>query len=142
MIGYFDSSALVKLVLDEVESALAAEVWERCDAAVSSLLAIPEVFSALDAATRAHCLNFREMARAQDAWSRLSRLMRWVELTTPLAQVAGDLATRYPLSGADATHLASGLTLGQHGTLFVTWDRRLSLAAQGENLLVLPGDMP
>jgi len=40
---YFDSSALVKLMLDEPGSDLAAELWNGCDAALSSRLAYPEV---------------------------------------------------------------------------------------------------
>ena len=36
---YFDSSALVKLMLDEPGSDLAAELWNGCDAALSSRLA-------------------------------------------------------------------------------------------------------
>ena len=40
-IVYFDSSALVKLVVDEDGSDLAAELWDGCDAALSSRLAVP-----------------------------------------------------------------------------------------------------
>ena len=47
---YFDSSALVKLVVDLVGSDLAAELWDGCDAALSSRLAYPEVRAALAAA--------------------------------------------------------------------------------------------
>ncbi len=42
-IVYFDSSAFVKLVVDEDGSELAAALWDGCDAAVSSRLAYPEV---------------------------------------------------------------------------------------------------
>ena len=51
---YFDSSALVKLVVEETGSDLAAELWDGCDAAVASRLAYPEVRSALAAARRNH----------------------------------------------------------------------------------------
>ena len=51
-IVYFDSSALVKLVLDETGSELAAQLWNACDAALSSRLAYPEVCAALAAAGR------------------------------------------------------------------------------------------
>ena len=36
---YFDSSALVKLVMDEVGSDLVATLWDACDSALSSRLA-------------------------------------------------------------------------------------------------------
>ena len=44
---YFDSSALVKLVVDERGSALAAQLWNACDAALASPLAYIEVRAAL-----------------------------------------------------------------------------------------------
>jgi predicted nucleic acid-binding protein len=53
---YFDSSALVKLVVDEDGSDLAAELWDGCDAALASRLAYPEVRAALAAACRNHDL--------------------------------------------------------------------------------------
>ncbi|HEX7463112.1 MAG TPA: hypothetical protein VF317_13165 [Dermatophilaceae bacterium] len=51
-IGYFDSSAFVKLVVEEEGSDLAAALWDGRDAAVSSRLAYPEVRAALAAAAR------------------------------------------------------------------------------------------
>ena len=52
-IVYFDSSAFVKLVVEEEGSDLAAALWDGCDVAVSSRLAYPEVRAALAAAGRA-----------------------------------------------------------------------------------------
>ena len=52
-IVYFDSSAFVKLVVEEDGSEVAATLWDGCDAAVSSRLAYPEVRAALAAAGRA-----------------------------------------------------------------------------------------
>ena len=63
---YFDSSALVKLVVDEDGSDLAAELWDGCDAALASRLAYPEVRAALAAACRNHDLN-------EPTWTRPSK---------------------------------------------------------------------
>ena len=49
---YFDSSALVKLLVDESGSEAAAILWDGCDAAISSRLVYPEVCAALAAASR------------------------------------------------------------------------------------------
>ena len=49
---YFDASALVKLVVEEAGSELAAELWDGCDASVSSRLAHPQLCAALAAAGR------------------------------------------------------------------------------------------
>ena len=44
---YFDSSAFVKLLVEEAGSELAAELWDGSDATVASRLAYPEVRAAL-----------------------------------------------------------------------------------------------
>ena len=56
-IVYFDSSALVKLLVEEDGTDLVAQLWDGCDAALSSRLAYPEVRAALAAAYRNHTLD-------------------------------------------------------------------------------------
>jgi predicted nucleic acid-binding protein len=65
---YFDSSALVKLVIGEAGTELAVELWDGCDAALASRLAYPEVRAALAAAVRNHDLDNDKLAAAEDAW--------------------------------------------------------------------------
>lgn len=65
---YFDSSAFVKLLVEEPGSVLAAQLWDGCDAAVSSKLAYPEVRAALAAGGRAGLLRPAELGRAVAAW--------------------------------------------------------------------------
>ena len=67
-IVYFDSSAFVKLLVEEDGSDLAAALWDGCDAAVSSRLAYPEVRAALAAAGRADRLSAADQRRAEAAW--------------------------------------------------------------------------
>ena len=52
MAYYLDTSAAVKLVVEESGSDLVAELWDGCDAALTSRLAYPEVRAALAAAAR------------------------------------------------------------------------------------------
>ncbi len=52
LIVYFDTSALVKLVFDEPGSELAAELWDRAEAVVSSQLIYPEARAAVASAHR------------------------------------------------------------------------------------------
>ncbi len=65
---YFDSRALVKLVVQEEGSDLAAELWDSCDAALASRLAYPEVRAALAAASRNHDLSDDDLDTAEQAW--------------------------------------------------------------------------
>ncbi len=46
-IVYLDSSALVKLVVEETGSELVFALWDECDAAISSRLSYPEGRAAL-----------------------------------------------------------------------------------------------
>jgi predicted nucleic acid-binding protein len=135
---YFDSSALVKLLVEEEGSDLAAELWDGCDAAVSSRLAYPEVRAALAAAGRNHDLDPAGQAAAQDAWEEYWSATRPVELTQAVEQNAGELAPRHALRGADAVHLASALALGQPGLILAAWDRRLRDGAQAAGLAITP----
>jgi predicted nucleic acid-binding protein len=135
---YFDSSALVKLVLDEAGSALAAALWNGCDVALSSRLAYPEVCAALAAAGRNRDLTQSEAAAATAEWNDFWASMRPVELTTDVERVAASLAATHHLSGADAVHLASALALDSTELIVAVWDWRLHAGAAAGGLAVAP----
>lgn len=138
---YFDSSALVKLVVDEHGSDLAAELWDGCDAVLSSRLAYPEVRAALASAGRNHDLDDRGLAAALGAWEELWAATRPVGLTADVERHAGDLTSRHALRGADAVHLASALAIEPDSLLVAVWDRRLHAGAIAENLAVAPASL-
>jgi len=141
-IVYFDSSAFVKLIVEEEGSELAAELWDGCDAVVSSRLAYPEVRAALAAAGRAHRLAPVEQARAETVWEQFWPSVRTVELTEALAVRAGRLASDFALRGADAVHLASLLAVDSADTLFAVWDQRLREGAQALGARLVPRAEP
>ncbi len=140
-IVYFDSSAFVKLLVEEDGSELAADLWDGCDAAVSSPLAYPEVCAALAAAARAGRLVPADVVRTGRAWDGLWAATRPVELTQQVTARAGELAGRYSLRGADAVHLASLLAVGTDQTLFAVWDVRLGAGALAAGARVVPQDL-
>jgi uncharacterized protein len=137
-IVYFDSSAFVKLVVDEVGSELAAALWDGCDAAVSSRLAYPEVRAALAAAGRAQRLDQAEQARAEALSEEFWAATRPVEFTEAVAAHAGELASRHALRGADAVHLASLLAVSSTETVFAVWDGRLRTGAEAAGIRIAP----
>jgi predicted nucleic acid-binding protein len=137
-IVYFDSSAFVKLVVDEEGSDLAAILWDGRDAAVSSRLAYPEVRAALAAAGRAQRLDAADQSRAEAAWEEYWAATRTVELTPAVTAHAGALAGRHALRGADAVHLASVLAMGTGQALFAVWDQRLRAGARSVGALLAP----
>jgi hypothetical protein len=135
---YFDSSAFVKLVAEEDGSDLAADLWDGCDAAVSSRLAYPEVRAALAAAKRSHQIRDREAETAERDWEEFWAATRPVELTPSVEQHAGHLASAYALRGADAVHLASALAIGKPDVVVAAWDRRLRDGVVAAGLSIAP----
>lgn len=137
----FDSSAFVKLLVDEEGSEHAARIWNEADVVVASRLALPEVSAALAAANRAGRIDDPGLETARREWRRFWAATDVIELTDPVAAEASRLAGQLVLGGADAVHLASALTLRASGPVLVTWDRRLADAATAAGVAVTPADL-
>lgn len=136
---YFDASALVKLVVEEDGSDVAATLWDGCDAALSSRIAYPEVCAALAAAHRNRDLDDHGFAAASRDWEEFWLVARPVELTAEVERTAGELARRHALRGGDAVHLASALAVDETDLIVAVWDRRLQEGVAAEGLTVAPG---
>lgn len=141
-IVYFDSSAFVKLVVEEDGSDLAAALWDGCDAAVSSRLAYPEVCAALSAAGRERRLDAIARRQAEEEWEEYWAATRPVELTDSVASDAGRLARQHALRGADAVHLASALAIGVDHVVFAVWDQRLRVGGETAGFALAPAAEP
>jgi predicted nucleic acid-binding protein len=140
-IAYFDSSALVKLVIEERGSREVATLWDGADAVVTSRVAHPEVRAALAAAHRDRRLDDTDHERAKHDWHDFHSALRMVEVTELLEDNAGRLAETHALSGFDAIHLASALTLADAPLVLSTWDTRLLRAARVVGLATLPSEL-
>jgi hypothetical protein len=138
---YFDSSAFVKLLVEETGSDLAAQLWDGCDAAVSSRLSYPEVRSALAAAARNHDLDAPGLRTAEESWEEYWAATRPIELIQKVERVAGQLARDHALGGADAVHLASALAVEDSELIVAVWDRRLHSGARAVSLSVAPSEI-
>lgn len=128
---YLDSSALIKLVLDERESA-DLELWlsSRPDEPlVSSELATVEVIRSI------RRLSPPSLTEARAILGPVSL----IPLSSSVVRRAADLPDPL-LRSLDALHLASALIVVEELTAFVTYDRRLSVAATAAGLGVIqPG---
>ena len=140
-IVYFDASALVKLLVEEPGSDIAAALWDGCDIAVSSRLTYPEVAAALASAGRSGDLSEASLAACERDWEDYWGAMRPVELSEQVQRVAGGLAKRHRLRGADAVHLASALEIDPVALVVAVWDRRLHAGAVAEHLAVAPATL-
>jgi uncharacterized protein len=140
-VTYFDSSALVKLLIDEPDSEVARSAWDACDVPVSSRLAQVEVRAALASSHRNHDLTAEGLIETELAWADFWGFMAPIDLSEAIAGHAGDLAGFHSLSGADAVHLASALAVGTADLTVAVWDRRLHRACRAAGLAVAPAEV-
>lgn len=140
MIPYLDSSALVKLLIQEPGS---DEVWAAVGAVapVTSRITYAEARAALARREReSTLLHEGDWTMARDNLVAYWRRLRVIEVTQPVVEAAGDLADTFGLRGYDAVQLASAQQValaGGEDLCFVSFDRRLNRAAQvlGMNLV-------
>ncbi len=123
---YVDSSALVKLIVDEPETDALRLYLNSAGPLTSSILATVEVA--------------RAVARmAPDSTSEMAALLDALVVVAFDARIAARAAALDPASlrTLDAIHLATALELVDELTAFVTYDDRLSAAARDIGLPVV-----
>jgi predicted nucleic acid-binding protein len=140
VIVYLDTSALVKLYVQEAGSAEVRQAIARADLVATSLIAYVEVRSAFarkhrmadidDAALKRHKREFEQ------GWNQLDRLP--VDATT--IRRAGDLAEQHRLKAYDALHLATAdlmeVTL-RSSVSFACFDDALNRAAAKQGFTLI-----
>jgi predicted nucleic acid-binding protein len=136
-LAFWDSSALLKLLVEEQGTDVAVALWDGATAVVACRLAVPEVSAALAAAERSGRIDPERRRVAAREWQRYLAALDILEVTPAVGDHATDLAVAHPLSGADAVHLAAALALPDRALVVATWDRRLASAASAEGLDVV-----
>ncbi len=123
---YFDSSALLKLLFDEPESAALVSWLQDREGLppVSSELTQVEVIIASRRLDPAVVPVARRLLGQVDLVPLRGAVLRAAEVGEP------------PLRTLDALHLASALVLGAGLSAFLTYDARLAAAAQAAGLPV------
>jgi predicted nucleic acid-binding protein len=142
MIVYFDSSALVKMVIAEEGRDIAVDLWEHAAARATSHAAYPEVRAALAAAERHGRISHAALHDAVVDFERLSDSMHRMTIGRDVAWRAGALAADHALRGYDAIHLASMVGMEAPRVVVATWDKELALAASQRGLGVVPDPPP
>jgi uncharacterized protein len=138
VIAYFDTSALLKLVIAEDGADQATLLWQQASEVVVSRLAWPEAVAALAAARRGRRLSDEGHRTANDLLRSCLGRCTIVSIADSLVDRAADLAAGYDLRAADAIHLATALAVTEADSLFVSWDKRLRLAAVRAGLVSAP----
>lgn len=107
MTVYLDTSALVKLYIDEPGSAEVVDLIGRADLVATSTLAYPEMRAALARRRRERTLTPKELTRVRQQFDDDWALFLVLSCDGQLARRAGALAELHALRGGDAVHLAS-----------------------------------
>ena len=130
MIAYFDTSALVPLIISESSSVTCGRLWNEATRVISTRLIYPEARAALAQAERMRRLTATELGQAVQDLDAIALEISYLEITAGLAASAGDLAQTHGLRGYDAVHLASAALLSDDELVLVTGDRGLGAAAR------------
>lgn len=140
MIAYLDTSALLKLIIAEKGTDQAILLWRQASGIVASRLAWPEAVAALAAARRGRRVSDEGYQTAAEALRRCFQRCTMISIADPLIDRAAALTVDYDLRAADAIHLATALAVMEADSLFVTWDRRLRVAAAQAGLVTAPAE--
>jgi len=135
VITYFDTSILMKLLIDDEAYRPESErLWLDSDAVVCAEIGYMEARAALATARRQDRLGATALRTAKDQLELLWEQLSIVVVDTALVRAAGDVAERDRLRGYDAVHLAAAITA--QVTVMASADRQLVEAARRRGLAV------
>ena len=136
MIAYFDTSAIVPLIINEDSSDLFSRVWNESSRVLSVRLLYPEARAALAKAERMGRLSGTQLAAAIVELESIITEVDHIEVTEALARRAGELARAHSLRGYDAVHLAAASAVADSDVVLVTGDSDLANAANAIGIAV------
>lgn len=136
MIAYFDTSALIPLLIEEPGSERSGRVWDAAEHVTSVRLVYAEARAALAQAARLGRLAADDLAVAIEELDRLYDQLDLLEVDELLVRRAGELAQRHALRGYDAVHLAAAERVEDGTAVMVAGDSDLCAAAEGIGMAV------
>jgi predicted nucleic acid-binding protein len=142
VIVYFDTSALIPLLVAEPTSAGCRRLWEDADAIASTRLLYVEAGTALAQARRLDRLDAEQHRRCLELLDQLWPQFNVVELDAALCSSAARLAHDHALRGYDAVHCAAALDLVGEDLVAATGDQQLLAAWHAEGLATFDTRQP
>lgn len=140
MIVYLDTSALVKLFVDEPDTEVIARLLEDADAVFTHVISYAEARAALAKALRMQRITDEIHREYKMALEEYWRNLDLIELDWAHIRQAGEFAETYGLRGYDSVHLAAAAwLLGQtSGLVFTCFDHHLNQAAAALGMNTVP----
>ena len=136
MIAYFDTSAIVPLLIDEIGTQTAGDIWDRADRLVSVRLAHVETRAALAQAARIRRISPTHLRTSVRELEDLFDQVDIIDVDEDLIREAGDLAEDQGLRAYDAVHLAAARRVADLDLIVVAGDRALLAAADAVGMSV------
>lgn len=136
MIAYFDTSAIVPLLIDEIGTDAAGDIWDRADRLVSVRLAHVETRAALAQAVRIRRISPQHLRSSVRELEGLLAQVDVIDVDDDLIRQAGDLAEGQGLRAYDAVHLAAAHRVADLDLVVVAGDRALLAAAEALGMSV------
>lgn len=131
MITYFDTSALLTLLVAEPGSALCRRLWNDADDVVSSRLLYVEAAATLARAARMGRLTTTDHSSALGLLDELAAELDMVEIDDLLVRRAAALAREFELRGFDAVHCAAAEQLSTDDLVVASGDQALLAVCRG-----------
>jgi len=125
VIGYFDTSAFLPLLIAEPSSGLCRRLWDDADAVVTTRLSYVEAAAALAQALRLARLTEQSYRAAVCLLDWLWDEFEVMDVDDRIVRRAAQLACTCALRGYDAVHCASAEQLGDGDLVVATGDRKL-----------------
>jgi predicted nucleic acid-binding protein len=136
VIAYFDTSAVVPLLVAEAGSTRAVSLWAGADRVVSARLTYPEARAALAQAQRLGRLTTRDLRVVVRELDVRFAQIDVIEIDAHIAQRAGELAEAHGLRGYDAVHLSAADRVRDPDLVIVAGDGALLHAAHAQGIAV------
>jgi predicted nucleic acid-binding protein len=140
MIVYLDTSSLVKLYVEEIDSEKIKNVARDAAVISTAKVAYAEARAAFARKQKEDGFSLSVLRKIVEDLNRDWENYFVVEITDGLIRFAGDIAERYLLRGFDAIHLASAIHLKDRMNseiYFSSYDARLNQSAEKEGMIIL-----
>ena len=140
MIVYLDTSSLVKLYVEEIDSEKIKNFAHNAAVVSTSKIAYAEARAAFVKKQKERGFSPKDLKKIVEDFNRDWESYFVIEITDGLIRFAGDIAEKYILRGFDSIHLASAIHLKNRTSSdvhFSSFDTRLNQSAEKEGIVIL-----
>lgn len=136
---YLDTSALIKLLVDEPGTEEARNAFSEADGIRTTAISHVEATAALVRMRKGKRLTPAQLSRSLDDLERIWRGIFTHAVDDALLSKAAESAHTHSLRAYDAVHLAGALSFAAGEQVdFACWDLELRAAAEGHGLSLVP----